>query len=276
MLAGELWAIHADHSQLENALLNLAINARDAMPDGGSMVMETANTTLDDTGAAEIDAAPGQYVVIAVSDTGIGMPREVIEQAFQPFFTTKAAGQGTGLGLTQVYTFAKQCNGRVAIDSELGKGTIVKLYFPCFAAEIADAGSGTTVGSQNPSAASGFETVLVVEDDRDVRGHVVEALGELGYRVLEAAEGAAALRVLNAEPDIALLFVDAGLPGQLDGIQLAEEARRQRPLLRVLFTTAYPRNAIVQGRLDPGAALIAKPFTHTGLATHIRQALARG
>ena len=269
VLAGGLWRTLADPNQLENALLNLAVNARDAMPRGGKLTIETANAYLDEGYAeAHEDVQPGQYVLIAVSDTGSGMSPEVAEKAFEPFFTTKEVGQGTGLGLPQVYGFVKQSGGHVKIYSEPGEGTTVKLYLP----RLTVVEAATEVEAEPrplPSPAPG-ETILVVEDDADVRSYSADILRKLGYRVVEAPEGPAALRLLDAEPGIRLLFTDVGLPGGLNGRQLADEARRRRPGLKVLFTTGYARNAIVhQGRLDPGVELILKPFTAAALGAKV-------
>jgi len=273
VLAGGLWRTLADPNQLENALLNLAVNARDAMPQGGKLTLETANAYLDESYAgAHEDVTPGQYVMIAVSDTGSGMTRDVVEKAFEPFFTTKEVGQGTGLGLPQVYGFVKQSGGHVKIYSEPGEGTTVKLYLPRL---LAEEGTGEAVAeARTPQVATAGETILVVEDDEDVRSYSADILRALGYRVIEAPAGPAALAVLENDTSIRLLFTDVGLPGGLNGRQLADEAMRRRPGLRVLFTTGYARNAIVhQGRLDPGVELIVKPFTAASLATKIRHIL---
>jgi signal transduction histidine kinase len=270
-LAAGLWRIFADPHQIENALLNLVVNARDAMPEGGKLTIETANTFLDENYAAHHDEVTvGQYVMVAVSDTGTGMSGEIVKHAFEPFFTTKDVGQGTGLGLSQVYGFVKQSGGHVKIYSELGDGTTVKIYLPRQTAkgELADS---TAPGAGTLSAAQG-ETILVVEDDHDVRSYSAEVLRELGYRVFEASDGGTALETI-AEHPIDLLFTDVGLPG-MNGRQLADEALRRRPALKILFTTGYARNAIVhQGRLDPGLQLIVKPFNYAALAAKIRDVL---
>jgi CheY-like chemotaxis protein len=271
VLAGGLWRVEADPNQLEAAILNLAVNARDAMPAGGKLTIETSNTHLDHAYAQQnVEVAPGQYVVISVSDTGEGMDKAAAERAFEPFFTTKEVGKGTGLGLSQVYGFVKQSGGHVKIYSEVGEGTTVKLYLPRHvgtAEEETEADAGP--------APAGAETVLVVEDDEDVRSYTVEVLRELGYRVLETANGPGALRIL-ALPDtkVDLLFTDVVLPGGLNGEQLALQARDRWPSLKVLFTTGYARNAIVhQGRLDPGVQLVTKPFTYNELAARVRDVL---
>jgi signal transduction histidine kinase/DNA-binding response OmpR family regulator len=273
VLAGGLWRTFADPNQLENALINLAVNGRDAMPDGGKLTIETANAWLDETYAARNEeATPGQYVLIAVSDTGSGIPKDLIEHVFEPFFTTKDVGHGTGLGLSQVYGFIKQSNGHIKIYSEPGQGTTVKLYLPRMLATESDADE-PELPADVPHA-DGGETVLVVEDDNDVRSHTTEQLRELGYRVLEAANVAAALVVLARRPDVRLLFTDVGLPGGMTGRQLVDEVRRRWPRLKVLYTTGYARNAIVHGGvLDPGTELLAKPFSYTALAAKVRAVL---
>jgi PAS domain S-box-containing protein len=271
VLAGGLWRSRVDPNQLESALLNLAVNARDAMPEGGKLTIETGNTLLDeDYARSHAEVTPGQYVMIAVSDTGSGMSEETIAQAFEPFFTTKPEGEGTGLGLSQVYGFVKQSGGHVALYSELAQGTTVKIYLPrAVQARALDRAAPW----QAAAAGAGGETILLVEDDPDVREFTVEALIYLGYRVLEASHGQEALRLLDAHPEIALLFTDVGLPG-LNGRQLATEAQRRLPHLKVLFTTGYARNAIVHhGILDSGVELLAKPFTTEGLSRKLQQVL---
>jgi PAS domain S-box-containing protein len=272
VLAGGLWPTLADGNQLENALINLAINARDAMPEGGKLTIETANTHLDEAYARmHEEVQPGQYVGIFVTDTGAGMARETVAHAFEPFFTTKEIGQGTGLGLSQVYGFIKQSGGHVKIYSEVGEGTTVKLYLPRYrgAENVVDERPETY---QLPRGRS--ELVLVVEDDPDVRDYTVEMVGDLGYSVLSAPDGASALRLLDSHRQVSLLFTDVGLPGGMNGRQLAEQALRRQPRLKVLYTTGYARNAIVnQGRLDPAVEVVFKPFTYSDLATKIRHVL---
>ena len=272
VLAGGLWPTLADSNQLENALINLAINARDAMPEGGKLTIETSNTHLDESYARmHGEVQPGQYVGIFVTDTGIGMAPETVAHAFEPFFTTKEIGQGTGLGLSQVYGFIKQSDGHVKIYSEVGEGTTVKLYLPRHrgAEDVTDDRQETKRLPQGRS-----ELVLVVEDDPDVRDYTVEMVGDLGYSVLSAPDGASALRLLDSHREVSLLFTDVGLPGGMNGRQLAEQALRRQPRLKVLYTTGYARNAIVhQGRLDPGVEVIFKPFTYSDLATTIRRVL---
>jgi CheY-like chemotaxis protein len=273
VLAGGLWRVLVDANQLEVSILNLAVNARDAMPDGGKLTIETANTMLDESYASlQSEVVPGQYVVVSITDTGGGMSREVQARAFEPFYTTKDIGQGTGLGLSQVYGFVKQSGGHVKLYSEPGMGTTVKLYLPRLLA--ADEAVAEPVVVDHAPRSTRGETVLVVEDDQDVRAHSTGILRELGYDVLEAPLAAVGLQLLERHPEINLLFTDVGLPGGMNGRQLADEARRRRPDLKVLFTTGYARNAIVHdGRLDPGVALITKPFTYSALAAKLSDML---
>jgi CheY-like chemotaxis protein len=271
VLSGGLWRVHVDPNQLEMAILNLAVNARDAMPQGGRLTIETANTCLDETYAvAQAEVVPGQYAVICITDTGTGMSKDVAAQAFEPFFTTKGTGHGTGLGLSQVYGFVKQSGGHVKLYSEPNEGTTIKIYLPRFSGDAETEAPGT----RWQPLARGSETVLVVEDEDDVRAYSCETLRDLGYDVLEAPDGMVALRILEERPEVALLFTDVGLPGKFNGRQLADEAKRRRPELRVLFTTGYARNAIVHdGRLDPGVQLLTKPFTYDALASKLRDLL---
>jgi PAS domain S-box-containing protein len=271
VLAGGLWHAFADSNQLENSLLNLAINARDAMPNGGKLTIEAANVFLDEHDARGADLRPGQYVGIFVSDNGQGMSAEVASKAFDPFFTTKEVGQGTGLGLSQVYGFIKQSGGHVRIYSEKGLGTTVKLYLPRHIAPDS-AQQATTLRPITPAGRG--DTILVVEDDADVRCFTAQTLHDLGYTVVEAANGQAALDMLEATPSIRLLFTDVGLPGGMNGRHLADFAKERRPDLKVLFTSGYARSAIVHhGRLDPGVELIGKPFTFPALAERIHRML---
>ena len=271
VLASRLWPVEVDQNQLEAAILNLAVNARDAMPDGGKLTIETANTHLDDKYVAiDSEVIPGQYVCICVSDSGTGIPGHVLARAFEPFFTTKEVGRGTGLGLSQVYGFAKQSGGHVTIYSEVGHGTTVKLYFPRYRGEQT---VPTDVGAHAPPEAGEGEVVLVVEDNDDVRAFSVMTLAELGYPVEQAANADEALTIIASDQRIDLLFTDVVLPGR-SGRVLADEAAVLRPGLRVLYTTGYSRDAIVhQGRLDPGVRLLSKPFTLEQLADRIRAAL---
>lgn len=271
--ASDLWRVSVDANQLESALLNLAVNARDAMPSGGKLTIETANCRLDQAYTARFEGLePGQFVMIAVSDTGMGMSREIIERAFEPFFTTKEVGHGTGLGLSQVYGFVKQSGGHVRVYSEVNEGTTVKLYLPRLASDVAE---HERVEHRPAPQSRGGETILVVEDDENVRTATNDMLAELGYRVVMAADGASALLLIGEHPEIKLLFTDVGLPGGMNGRQLADAARATRPDLPVLFTTGYARNAIVhQGRLDPGIHLLSKPFTFAELADKLALMLA--
>ena len=262
-------SVLVDPSQLESAMLNLALNARDAMAGGGILTVETSNVVLDQ---ARKDTSPGNYFVVAVRDTGIGMSREVKDKAFEPFFTTKDFGQGTGLGLSQVYGFIKQSGGHVVLDSEPGAGTTVSLYLPQLAGVGLEPLRPEAVESL--PAGTSAETILLVEDDEQVRANAMELLRELGYNVIEAADGPAALRILEGGEAIAMLLTDVGLPGGMNGKQVADHARQLRPELRVLFTTGYARDAIVHdGRLDPGIELLAKPFTFEALAMKVRSVL---
>jgi signal transduction histidine kinase/CheY-like chemotaxis protein len=272
VLAGGLWRTSADSNQLESAILNLCINARDAMPFGGLLTIETANAFLDEAYAAgEPDLKPGQYVMIGVTDSGDGMTPEVLQRAFDPFYTTKGVGKGTGLGLSQVYGFVKQSGGHVKIYSEPGRGTTVKVYLPRLLSS--DAAGPAPAPAAGPPRGSIDEIVLVVEDEARVREMSSEALRELGYTVIHASGAAEALERLAEEPRIALLFTDVVMP-DVDGRRLAEKAREQRPELKVLFTTGFTRNAVVHnGVLDPGVAFLPKPFTVDQLARKVREAL---
>lgn len=274
ILAGSLWRVEADPGQLESALMNLAINARDAVPNGGKLTIETANARLDEAyAAAHTEVTSGQYVMIAVSDTGVGMPPEVVERAFEPFFTTKEASQGTGLGLSQVYGFVKQSGGHVKIYSEPGAGTTVKIYLRRSLSAETDALPPRTV--EQTASAERRHRVLVVEDDELVRMFVVGCLQDAGCDVLEARDGHEALDILDKTPDLDLLLTDIGLPRGMTGRQLTEQARTRRPDLKVLFTTGYAPNAIVHhGVLDPGVALLSKPFTSDLLARKLQEVLA--
>jgi two-component system NtrC family sensor kinase len=268
--SGGVWPVEADAAELETAMLNLAVNARDSMPAGGKLTIETSNSYLDDTYAEQHgDVAPGQFVQISVTDTGSGMSKEVTDRAFEPFFTTKQSGQGTGLGLSQVYGFVKQSGGHVKIYSEVGEGTTVKIYLRRFIGKAVSVEETKSVPDRGRSG----ECILVVEDDSDVRNYVVETLGGLGYDVVEAADGPDALKRVEEYKKISLLLTDVVMPG-MNGRKLAEEAKRRLPTLKVLFMTGYSRNAIVhQGRLDPGVELIQKPLTSEQLANAVRKVL---
>ncbi|WP_375454396.1 ATP-binding protein [uncultured Methylobacterium sp.] len=267
--AGGLWAVLVDPNQLENALLNLAINARDAMPAGGRITIETGNRWLDDRIARERDATPGQYISLSVTDTGTGMSPEVIARAFDPFFTTKPVGEGTGLGLSMIYGFVRQSGGQVRIYSELGQGTTLCLYLPRHygVAEEADVLADL---SKAPRAEQG-QTVLVVDDEPSVRMLVTEVLEDLGYTAIEAVDGSGALKVLQSNVRLDLLVTDVGLPGGMNGRQVADAGRAVRPGLRVLFITGYAENAALgNGYLDPGMQVVTKPFAMETLARRIK------
>ena len=266
--AGEdLWLVRCDGNQLENALLNLAINARDAMPSGGTMMIDTANTALDAKEARQRDVSAGEYVRLRVMDTGVGMPPNVKERAFDPFYTTKPIGKGTGLGLSMIYGFVRQSDGSVTIDSEFGKGTTIEICLPRFSGDVLDAPVEESSGDHRAEA---NEVVLVVEDEPLVRLLIVETLNDLGYKALETADSAAALRILQSSQRIDLLVSDIGLPG-LNGRQLADAARVKRPNLKVLFVTGYAENAAGSSFLEPGMEMIAKPFAMDVLASKIRE-----
>jgi signal transduction histidine kinase/CheY-like chemotaxis protein len=270
--AGGLWTTLIDANQLENALLNLCINARDAMPDGGRLTVETANKWLDARTARERDLAPGQYVTLCVSDTGSGMPKDVVERAFEPFYTTKPLGEGTGLGLSMVYGFVRQSAGQARIYSEIGEGTMVCLYLPRYHGkdEIVETEGDLT---ELPHAENG-ETVLIVDDEPAVRMLVTEVLGDLDYRAIEAQDGPSGLKILETGRRIDLLITDVGLPGGINGRQLADAALALRPQLKVLFITGYAENAVVgNGHLKPGMHILTKPFALEELGRRIKNIL---
>ncbi len=268
--AGGLWPTLIDPPQLENALLNLCINARDAMPDGGRLTIETGNRWLDERGARERDLQPGQYVSLCVSDTGTGMSPDVIAKAFDPFFTTKPLGEGTGLGLSMIYGFARQSGGQTRIHSEVGQGTTVCLYLPRHFGEMETVEA--TAGLSDAPRSVVSETVLVVDDEPTIRMLVNEVLKDLGYTTIEAADGPSGLRVLQSDVRIDLLVSDVGLPGGLNGRQMADAARVSRPGLKVLFITGYAENAVVgNGYLDQGMQVMTKPFAIEALASRIRE-----
>jgi CheY-like chemotaxis protein len=271
VLGDGVWHSEIDPNQLESALLNIAVNSRDAMPDGGKITIETTNTHFDDEYIVRMsDIGPGQYVLISISDTGRGMSADVLAKAFNPFFTTKAIGEGTGLGLSQVYGYVKQSGGHIKLHSEEGQGTTLKLYLPRLK-------QATMV--QEPERApleypgKAEETILVVEDDADVRAFSLDTLRDLGYSVLEARDAEVALRMLQLHPEVQLVFTDVGLPG-MNGRELSEQVLALRPQMKVLFTSGYARQAIVHdGRLDPGVELLTKPFTRVQLADQVRRIL---
>ena len=273
VLAGGLWRASIDASQLEAAIINLCVNSRDAMPMGGRLTIETANAHLDDAYAAtHSDVTAGQYVMVSVSDSGTGMPPEVVERAFEPFFTTKGVGKGTGLGLSQVFGFIKQSRGHVKIYSEPGEGTIIKIYLPRYYGPESVGGTVTVTPAELPRA-KGEEIILVVEDEERVRHMSVDSLRELGYTIVQASDGEQALEMLTIQPRIDMLFTDVVMPG-INGRILADRARESHPGLKILYTTGYTRNAIVHnGMLDPGVSFLAKPFTLDQLAVKVRQVL---
>ncbi|CCD93597.1 putative sensor histidine kinase with a response regulator receiver domain [Bradyrhizobium sp. ORS 375] len=271
MLAHDSAPALIDPSQLSTAILNLALNARDAMPDGGKLTLETKNVTLDeDYAQLNRDAKPGNYIMIAVSDTGQGIPTTLLDKVFEPFFTTKDVGKGSGLGLSMVYGFVKQSNGHVKIYSEEGHGTTVKLYLP----RAANAPELPAAENGRPAVARGDETILIVEDDALVRDYVVAQVRRLGYRTLSASNAAEGLAIIDSAERIDLLFTDVIIPGGKNGRQLAIEAEKRRPGLKVLYTSGYTENAIVHhGRLDADVLLLAKPYVSADLARMIRTAL---
>jgi signal transduction histidine kinase/CheY-like chemotaxis protein len=270
-MAGGLWTINADAQQLESAVLNVSINARDAMPEGGMLTIETANAYLDDTYCRENpEIEPGQFVLIAVTDTGSGMTPETAARAFDPFFTTKPAGKGTGLGLSQVYGFVKQSHGHIKIYSEVGAGTTVKIYLPRLTVAAQQV---RPVAVQPMRTGDRSEIILVVEDDSLMRRLASEALYDLGYTVFDSDNAGDALAILDREPSVKLLFTDVVMP-DINGKKLAEEAQRRHPGLKVLFTTGYTANAVVHGGvLDAGVNFLSKPFTIGQLAAKIRAVL---
>ncbi len=271
VLAGGVWKISADPNQLESVILNLCVNSRDAMPEGGHLTIETQNAYLDKRYvSSELGVPAGQYVLIAVTDSGTGMPAETVEKAFDPFFTTKEVGKGTGLGLSQVYGFVKQSGGHVKIYSEVGQGTTIKIYLPRSLDTETEAEPETDL---ELAEARRQETILIVDDEPAVRQFSVDALMELGYRVLEAGSAASALALFASHPEIDLLFTDIVMP-DTNGRKLADQARQLLPNLKVLYTTGYTRNAVVHnGVLDAGVELIGKPFTLDDLAARVRELL---
>jgi len=272
--AADLWTALVDPSQLENALLNLCLNARDAMPSGGQIAIETANERFDAHAAGQYGVPAGQYLVIRVADTGSGMSAEVLAKAFEPFFTTKPMGEGTGLGLSMIYGFAQQSGGQVRIASQPGAGTTVTLYLPRYQGAAEPAG----VDADNPPVRETRrgETVLIVEDDSALRLLITDLLHDLGYRTIEVADGVAGLEVLQTTVTVDLLVTDVGLPGGMSGLQLANAGRMGRPGLRVLFITGYAEDAVFhQGQLGPGMAVLAKPFTVQALAERMQDLLAQ-
>jgi CheY-like chemotaxis protein len=269
---GGLWRCEADAGQLEESLLNLALNSRDAMPDGGKLTIEAGNARLDDAYAAsQVEMTPGQYVVISVTDTGVGIPVDVRNRVFEPFFTTKEVGQGTELGMSMVYGFAKQSGGHAAVYSEQGIGTTVKIYLPRIMDEVEQtAPAGAATGDLTGRG----ETILLVEDDEDLRVLAVEMLRDLGYEVIDAPDGDAALELIETATHLDLILTDVVLPGGMNGRALAEEVRRRIPEIRILYMSGYTKNAIIHhGRLDKDAVLLQKPFRKQDLAQMVRSVL---
>jgi signal transduction histidine kinase len=267
--AGGLWSTLVDPNQLENALLNLCLNARDAMPQGGRLTIETANRWLDERGARDHDIAPGQYISLCVTDTGTGMEPDVAAHAFDPFFTTKPLGQGTGLGLSMIYGFARQSGGQIRIYSEVGKGTTMCLYLP---RHDDDPNFNAANFPEASESLGDGEVVLVIDDEPSIRMLITDVLSDTGYSVLEASDGPAGLRVLQSAARIDLLITDVGLPGGMNGRQVADAARTLRPDLRVLFITGYAENALMgNGHLEKGMHVLAKPFEVERLAIKIRE-----
>jgi PAS domain S-box-containing protein len=268
--ADRLWMTQVDQNQLENALLNLCINARDAMPDGGRVTVETANCLIDDRMASDGAMSPGQYVSLSVSDTGSGMTSEVMARAFDPFFTTKPLGSGTGLGLSMIYGFAKQSGGQVRIYSEVGRGATVRIYFP----RSVSGGEPARLTDESVAAlrATPGETVLVVDDEELVRMLLVDGLKDLGYSSLEAGDAQSGLKILRSDARIDLLVTDVGLPGGMNGRQLADAARALRPDLKILFITGYAENAVIShGHLESGMQIMIKPFAMEALGTKVSE-----
>jgi PAS domain S-box-containing protein len=268
--AGGLWHAMVDSARLESAILNLCLNARDAMPDGGRLTIETCNASLDQEYAdSHNEVVPGQYVMIGVTDNGTGMSQETLAHVFDPFFTTKGPGNGTGLGLSMVYGFVKQSKGHIKIYTEQGHGTTVRIYLPKAVETRTQDTSRVT-----PQLRGSNQLVLLVEDDEMVRMYAHHLLEDLGYQVLSASNGPEALELLNKSPDVRLLFTDVIMPGGMNGRQLADAARKLRPDLKVLYTSGYTENAIVHhGRLDPGVILLSKPYQRKDLVNKLRQVL---
>ncbi len=267
--ASGAWPVRVDPSQLENALLNLCLNARDAMPDGGRITIETANKWLDASAARMHDMPEGQYLSVAVTDTGTGMSPEVIDRVFEPFFTTKPIGQGTGLGLSMIYGFAQQSGGQVRIYSEVGQGTTVCIYLPRHHGGTTDEPAATAPAALPRSEQS--KTVLLVDDEPTIRMLLIDILEELGYMAIEAGDSATGLKILQSNARIDLLVSDVGLPGGMNGRQMADAARVSRPDLKVLFITGYAENSILgNGHLAPGMAVLTKPFLIDTMAERIR------
>ena len=270
LAAPGLWPTLVDASQLENALLNLCINARDAMPDGGRIRIETANTSLDAEGARAQEIAEGEYVLLTVADTGIGMTPDILAKAFDPFFTTKPIGQGTGLGLSMIYGFAKQSGGQVRISSESSGGTSVQILLPRYQGALDEESARNDLNAMMPSVSG--ETILIVDDEPSVRMLLVDALGDLDYSLIEAGDSLSGLKVLRSDVHIDLLITDVGLPGGMNGRQMADAGRMTRPDLKVLFITGYAETAAIgEGQLEPGMQVLTKPFALEALAERVRE-----
>jgi CheY-like chemotaxis protein len=267
----DLWKTLVDQNQLENALLNLCINARDAMPEGGTLMIETSNITIDEAAALANDMKPGDYVALSVQDTGTGMTEEVIEKAFDPFFTTKPLGAGTGLGLSMVHGFANQSGGQVKIATQVDIGTTITLCLPRHHGSSLEPSGEAPDSAPAPVQTGGRKTVLVVDDEVLLRMVITDALEELDYRILEAGVGAAALKLLQSEPDIDLLITDIGLPGGMDGRQLATAARTVRPDLKIMFVTGYTQDAtLTAGGTGARIEVMTKPFAIEELVERVR------
>jgi PAS domain S-box-containing protein len=264
--------IDADPTELENALLNLVVNSRDAMPDGGTITIETARVDGNQLASGSSNRGEAPFVLITVKDNGVGMDRQTLAKAFDPFFTTKEEGQGTGLGLSQVYGFVQQSGGQVQVDSQPGEGTSIQIYLPRLPDDAEESEPLDDTLAANES--KGTETVLVVEDDDAIRGYCTDVLREVGYYVLEAPNAAAALEILDRQPDVRLLFTDIGLPGAMNGRQLSDEARQRRPELKVVLTTGYTGDTVIHtGRLERGVSLMVKPFSFADLTRKVRETL---
>jgi CheY-like chemotaxis protein len=266
-----LWPALVDAAQLESAVLNLAINARDAMPEGGRITIETSNKWLDERGARERGLTAGQFLSVCVTDTGVGIPKDILERIFDPFFTTKPTGEGTGLGLSMVHGFVRQSGGQVRVYSEPGAGTTMCLYLPRYVGEVE---ADVVQHPAAPGVGSG-ETVLVIDDEPTIRMLIADVLTEAGYRVVEAQDGPSGMRIVQSGQRLDLLITDVGLPGGMNGRQIADAARTDRPGLKVLFITGFAENAAIgAGHLPAGMEVITKPFQVTDLASKVSEIIA--
>ena len=273
VLADDVWGTLCDPNQLENAVLNLAINARDAMPNGGKLTIATDNVVVDWRLARQLDVTPGDFVIIRVTDDGFGMPPDVVARAFDPFFTTKPLGMGTGLGLSMIYGFARQSGGQAHIESTAGQGTSIRLYLPRHRGD--ELGHVAEAFKADVNGAPATETVLLVDDDAAIRTLASEVLEDQGFKVLQAEDGPSGLEILDSRVRVDMLITDVGLPGGLNGRQVADAARARRPGLKVLFITGYAENAVVgNGRLEAGMQIMTKPFDMSALAIRVRDVLA--